>query len=615
VNPNTAVAEEQFGAVRDWVLMGRLLALLRPYWKLVSASVACAVADMGLQILGPLVVSIAVDRYFIGQARFPIVLDRWIPLDRSRGLGLLSMAYLGVLVLACLAQAFQSYLAAWSGERAMADLRQRVFAHLQELDIAFFDTNPVGRLVTRVTTDVEALSEMFSGGIVGVMASLVMTVFFLACMMAMSKQLTLTVGVALPVFVGMTVIFRRVVTPTQQRVRILIARINAMVAEHISGIAVLQLFNRQEASSREFDHLNREHMLASKGWVTANSWFLPAVELMGTISQAGLILVGGYLLSGGRLTVGILAAFLQYGTRFLRPIQDLSERYGILQTSIVSAERVFRLLDTPAPRRDAVAKLARATDIEFDHVWFAYQGENWVLRDVSFRVETGQSVAVVGHTGAGKTTLISLLLRFYEPQRGSIRVGGVEIRQLDKAELRRMFGVVLQDTYVHEGTILDNIHFGMELDGDAAARSAAANVNFEELAGALPEGLESPVAERGDNLSAGQRQLVGFARALCRNPKLLILDEATSDIDVETEARIQQALAGLLEGRTSVIIAHRLTTVLRADRILVMHRGEVREFGAHRDLLGLRGLYWRLYQLQFGGAVEEEAQALSSLGF
>lgn len=594
-------SEEQFGKVRDWALLARLLGLLMPYWPRVAASVLCALAFTGLQILGPLVISIAVDRYFLHRGG-PVLFSSWLPQQPYRGLAWLSVAYLIILVVATLVVVLQVYLAAWTGEKAMADLRARIFAHLQELAVPFFDSNPVGRLVTRVTTDVETLSEMFSDGVVGLVANLITLVFFLIAMLRISPWLTVILAVILPVFVVMTMIFRRAVTPTQQRVRILIARINAMLAEHINGIAVLQLFNRQESSKREFDDINRQHKDASIGWITANSWFLPAVELMGTISQAGLIVVGAWLLNGHRLTVGTLIAFLQYGSKFLQPIQNLSERYGILQTSVVSAERVFRLMDTPAPARDQYVEEVNpsGTDVEFDHVWFAYQGENWVLRDVSFRVEPGQSLAVVGHTGAGKTTLISLLLRFYEPQRGTIRLGGVDIRRIPVSTLRRQFGVVLQDTYVHQGSILDNIHFGMEFDGRAAAQAAARHVNFEELAGALSDGLETRVAERGDNLSAGQKQLVGFARALCRDPRLLILDEATSDIDVETEAKIQRALGGLLEGRTSLIIAHRLTTVLRANRILVMHKGVVREFGTHQELLARRGLYWRLYQLQFG---------------
>jgi ATP-binding cassette subfamily B protein len=604
--------EERTEVVRDWSLLRRLLALLAPYWGRVGLSVFAALIDMSLQIMGPLLISIAVDRYFLRSASASR-LTLWLPTEPQRGLVWLSVLYLGTLLLAAAAQAMQNYFSNWTGERAMADLRQQVFAHLQDLEVAFFDMNPVGRLVTRVTTDVEALSEMFSGGIVGMAANLVMVLFFLAAMVRISSRLTLVLAIILPIFGAMTVIFRRVVTPTQQRVRILIARMNAMLAEHINGATVLQLFNREASSGKEFDSFNREHMAASIGWLTANSWFLPAVELMGTLSQAGLIFAGAFLLNDGRLTIGTLVAFLQYGARFLKPIQDLSERYGILQTSIVSAERVFKLLDTPAPQRDPAldGPAPDATDLEFEHVWFAYHGENWVLRDVSFRIPAGESLAVVGHTGAGKTTLMSLVLRFYEPQRGSIRLGGVDIRSIAAAELRRRFGVVLQNTYVHQGTILDNIHFGMAQDGAAAALAAARQVQFEELAGALPHGLQSRVGERGDNLSAGQKQLIGFARALCRSPRLLILDEATSDIDVETEGKIQRAMAGLLDGRTSLIIAHRLTTVLRADRILVMHKGMVREWGTHRELMEQRGLYWRLYQLQFG--LETESRAARSL--
>lgn len=596
--------EERSGNVQDWALLGRLLRLLSPYGWRVAGSVLCALADMSLEVAGPLLISIAVDRYFLGRSGTGF-LSAWLPADRRRGLAVLSMAYLVRLALSASVQALQNYWANWLGERAMADLRESLFAHLQTLAISFFDSNPAGRLVTRVTTDIESLSEMFTGGIIGLAANLVMVVFFLAAMLRISPWLTAVLAVILPVFTAVTTLFRRAVTPTQQRVRILIARINAMLAEHINGVAVLQLFNRQESSGREFDSINREHKAASIGWITANAWFLPAVELMGTISQAGLILVGASLLNNGRLTVGTLVAFLQYGAKFLRPIQDLSERYGILQTSVISAERVFRLLDTPSTEMDAIAadEEPDGMSIEFEHVWFAYQGDNYVLRDVSFRVEPGQSMAVVGHTGAGKTTLTSLLLRFYEPQRGTIRLGGVDIRRIPVETLRCHFGVVLQDTYVHQGSILENIHFGMAGNADDAARAAARSVDFEALAGALSDGLETRVAERGDNISAGQKQLIGFARALCRNPKLLILDEATSDIDVETEAQIQSSLSGLLEGRTSLIIAHRLTTVLRADRILVMQKGEVREFGTHRELHARRGLYWRLCQLQFGDAV------------
>ena len=593
-------SEEQAGRVQDWRLLWRLLVLLRPHTGRVICSVFCAVADIGLQVLGPIVISLAIDDYFTARSHAHAL---WLPKDAANGLALLSLAYLGILLATAAVQTLQAYLAVWTGQQAMAELRECLFAHLQRLEIAFYDANPAGRLVTRITNDVEALSELFANGIVGLMANLIMVVFFLLAMVKLSARLTLILGLILPVFIALTIYFRQKVTPAQQRVRILIARINAMLAEHINGIAVLQLFNRQAASREAFDSINRDHMAASKGWVTANSWFLPSVELLGTLSQAGLIWAGAALLegTGGGVTVGVLVAFLQYGAKFLRPIQDLSERYGILQTGIVSAERVFRLLDTPAPQpRTEPEPTPAGTNIEFDHVWFAYRGEEWVLRDVSFRVPAGRSLAVVGHTGAGKTTLTNLLLRFYMPQRGTIRLDGVDIGAIPTAELRRKFGAVLQDTYLHEGTILDNIQFGYEAAAADRALAAARHVHLDTLLATLPEGLKTQVVERGDNLSSGQKQLIGIARAICRDPELLILDEATSDVDLETEGVVQRALAKLLDGRTSIVIAHRLNTVLRADCILVLHKGAMREAGKHAELMALQGLYWRLYQLQFG---------------
>ena len=598
--PGAAHPEEQAGRVEDWALLWRLLGLLRPRAGQVICSVACAIADIGLQILGPLVISLAIDGYFSHRAGAHPA--RWLPSDAVQGLTLLAAMYLAILLASVTVQTLQAYLAVSTGQGAMAQLREALFAHLQRLDIAFYDGNPNGRLVTRVTNDVEALSELFSNGIVGVLANIVMVVLFLLAMLRMSPRLTAVLALILPGFVALTYFFRRKMTPAQQRVRILIARLNAMLAEHINGIAVLHLFNRQAESKREFDGLNRDHMAASMGWVTANSWFLPSVELMGTISQGGLLWAGSALLggTGGRLTLGVLVAFLQYGAKFLRPIQDLSERYGILQTGIVSAERVFRLLDTSPPEPRPAARLApEGTEVEFDHVWFAYRGEEWVLRDVSFRVPAGESLAVVGHTGAGKTTLTNLLLRFYAPQRGTIRLGGVDIAEIEPHALRRKFGVVLQDTYLREGSIGDNIRFGSGA-GAEAARTAAQHAQLDALLTALPQGLDEPVAERGNNLSSGQKQLVGIARAICRDPDLLILDEATSGVDVETEARVQRAVHQLLHGRTSIVIAHRLSTVLRANRILVLHKGTVRESGTHAELIAVRGLYWRLYRLQFG---------------
>jgi ATP-binding cassette, subfamily B, multidrug efflux pump len=606
--------EETSGEIQDWALLLRLLTLLLPYWKNVLAALLSSLASTFLQILNPLVLSVAIDTYFLKHAPSSRFLARHLPSDPRHGLLVLSMLFLGVLLASLAMESAQNYLAQWTGQVAMADLRRKLVRHLHDLPVSYYDTTPVGRLVTRVTTDVEALSDLFSNGIVSILASIVMTLFFLLAMLQLSAHMTLVLAAILPLFVGLTIVFRRLITRSQQRVRVLIARINAFIAEHVNGIAVVQLFNRQKSSLAAFDRLNREHMTASKEWVYANAWFLPSIELLGTISQAGLLIMGAYLLNSRQLTVGTLVAFLQYGSRFLRPIQEISERYGVLQTSIVSAEKVFALLDTPAPylqTGDAVMSAASAA-IEFDHVWFAYKPDVWVLQDVSFRVEPGEMLAIVGHTGAGKTTLSNLLLRFYEPQRGTIRIGGVNIRELRPADLRRQFGVVLQDPYLREGTILDNISFGSEELTENDLHRAARTIGLDELVRHLPDGLETRVQERGENLSSGQKQLIAFARALAHEPQYLILDEATSNIDLETEARIREALVPLLRGKTSVVIAHRLSTILTADRILVMHKGRIAETGNHQALMAQRGLYWRLYQIQFGLQSETDTRSSQS---
>ncbi len=587
--------------IADWSLLVRLLKLLIPYWIKVLLSLFGSLTATFLQILNPLTLSVAIDVYFLGHPPSNGFLIAHLPAEPHRGVALLSVCLLVGLTLSLITESAQNYLALWTGQLAMADLRRQLVAKLQQLPISFYDVTPAGRLVTRLTTDVEALSDLFSNGIVSILANVLMTFVFLAGMISLNARMTLVLAAVLPFFIALTVIFRRMITRSQQRVRILIARINAFIAEHVNGIAIVQLFNREEESMAVFDEANRAHMDASKQWVIANAWFLPSIELVGTISQAGLLVMGAYLLNGRHLTIGTLVAFLQYGSRFLRPIQEISERYGILQTSIVSAEKVFALLDTPVPSfQDGHTGLTQgAATIEFDHVWFAYKEETWVLRDVSFRVEPGEMLAIVGQTGAGKTTLSNLLLRFYEPQAGIIRIGGVDIRELKLADLRRQFGVVLQDSYLREGTILDNVRFGdPDLTDEAIAR-AIQTIGLDTMVQQLPDGLETWVQERGDNLSSGQKQLIAFSRALAHRPQYLLLDEATSNIDLETEARLRQALDPLFHGRTSIVIAHRLSTILAADKILVMHHGQIAEQGNHAELMERQGLYWRLYQIQF----------------
>jgi ATP-binding cassette subfamily B protein len=421
-------------------------------------------------------------------------------------------------------------------------------------------------------------------------------------MFRLSPALTGLMLAAMPLVILVTALFRRTVAQSNRRIRIAIARINSYLQEHVVGIVVLQLFNREAKSREEFDQVNRQHMDAYKDTIIAYGWFYPAVEFLAMTALASILSYGGFRVGKGQLSLGVVVAFLQYGMRFFRPIQDLSEKYAILQAAMASSERVFKLLDTPAgilaphaPR--PVPPVSAAVD--FDHVWFAYKDEDWVLRDVSFRIEPGETIAIVGHTGAGKTTLISLLLRFYDVQKGAIRIGGVDIREFDPLDLRRRFGVVLQDPYLFTGTIEENIRLGTHGIEREQVAEAAEQVNLMDFIDSLPDGFSQHIRERGNSLSTGQKQLIGFARALAHNPRFLILDEATSSVDTETEFRVRDALERMVEGRTSIVIAHRLSTIQRADRILVMHKGQLRESGTHQELLALRGIYWKLYQLQY----------------
>jgi ATP-binding cassette subfamily B protein len=490
----------------------------------------------------------------------------------------------------------------YAGQRAMFDLRRELMTHLQRLDIAFFDRNPIGRLVTRVTSDVDVLNELFASGLVMILGDVLTLGFIIAVMSRLSPALTGLMLAVLPLVILTTALFRRAVTQSYRRVRIAIARINAYLQEHIVGIIVLQLFNRERKSSEEFEAINSQHMDAWKEAILAYGWFYPVVELLSTAAMASTIAYGGWRLEKGAMTLGVIVAFLQYGMRFFRPIQDLSEKYNILQSAMASSERVFKLLDTPAeivPPASPRAVPDAPAEIEFDHVWFAYKEQDWVLRDVSFRISAGETVAIVGHTGAGKTTMISLLLRFYDVQQGAIRIGGVDIRDVGPLELRRHFGVVLQDPYLFTGSIEDNIRLGTDGIGSLDVEEAAEQVNLMDFIRSLPGGFAQPIRERGNSLSTGQKQLISFARALAHRPRFLILDEATSSVDTDTEFRVRDALERMVEGRTSIIIAHRLSTIQRADRILVMHKGKLRESGNHQELLALRGIYWKLYQLQY----------------
>jgi len=595
--------EEVLGKAYDGRLMRRLLTYMRPYRVVVAASLVLLLFDSLLQILGPLLTKLAIDRYLVPATHtIKTPIDAWLSSDPWTGLTQLTGIYLAAIVFGFAFNFGQTYLMQWTGQKAMFDLRRQLMTHLQTLDVAFFDRNPVGRLVTRVTTDVDVLNDLFASGLVTIIGDIFMLSFVILTMFDLSPGMTLLMLAVMPLVVWVTIRFRKAASHSYRRIRVAIAKINAYIQEHIAGIAVLQLFNREERSKAEFEEINRAHMDAFKDAITAYGWFYPVVEFLGMSALALLLAYGGFRIRQGALTLGVLVAFFQYGLRFFRPIQDLSDKYNILQSAMAASERIFKLLDTKA-EIVSPAHYQRFPDepvgIEFDHVWFAYSGEDWVLKDVSFRISPGETIAIVGHTGAGKTTLISILLRFYDIQKGSIRIGGYDIRQYDIQDLRRHFGVVLQDPYLFAGTIASNIRLGTEWITEEQIAAAAERVNFLDFVETLPNAFNQAVRERGSGFSTGQKQLMNFARALAHDPRILILDEATSSVDTETEYRVRDALSRLVEGRTSLVIAHRLSTIQRADRILVTHKAQLREIGTHQELLALRGIYWKLYQLQY----------------
>jgi ATP-binding cassette, subfamily B, multidrug efflux pump len=614
------VEEEVLGKAYDGRLMRRLLTYIRPYKVEVLIALVLLFINAALQVIGPLLTQIAIDRYLVPTARpNHSLLDPYLASDPWKGLLQISVIYLLALIGAMFCDFGEQYLMQWVGQKAMFDLRRQLMGHMQRLDVAFFDRNPVGRLVTRLTTDVDALNELFSSGLLMILGDILMLTFVILAMLKLSPGMTGFLLAVMPLVVLVTMQFRRSVQQSYRRIRVAIARINSYLQEHINGIAVLQLFNREERSRAEFEQINRDHMEAFKDAITAYGWFYPVVEFLGMLALALLLAYGGFRIRGGALSLGILVAFFQYGLRFFRPIQDLSEKYNILQGAMAASERVFKLIDTPVEIHSPAQVTqfpAGPAAIEFDQVWFAYKDDDWVLTDVSFRIEPGETIAVVGHTGAGKTTLTSLLLRFYEVQRGVVRIGGTDIRDFDLGELRRNFGVVLQDPHLFTGTIADNIRLGTAGIADQQITAASERVNLLDFIRTLPNGFDQTVRERGSGFSTGQKQLISFARALAHNPRYLVLDEATSSVDTETEFRIREALDHLVEGRTSIVIAHRLSTIQRADRILVMHKGKLREMGTHQELLGLRGIYWKLYQLQykeqeFGTAQRQETEAVT----
>jgi ATP-binding cassette subfamily B protein len=595
--------EEKLGKLYDSTLTRRLMKYLRPYRWYVVAAVSLTLGVTAMEIVAPYLFHIAVDKYIVPGFNNSITGS-----EALKGLLWVVAASAGALMGSFGLQYAQVRIMQWVGQETMYDLRKEIFEHLQRLPMSYFDRSPVGRLVTRATTDVDALNDLFASGVAAMLNDFVLLFAMIAILFKWHPFLAFATLSPLPFMILLTYFFRNKVRNANRRIRTAIARINAFLQEHISGMSVVQLFNREWKSRKQFEELNRVHMEAYKEAIDAFSFFYPAVEFLSMAGLALLYWVGGLKAITGTIEVGVLLAFMLYAQRFFRPIQDLSEKFNILQTAMAASERIFKLLDEPftitSPAQAHTLPSARG-EIEFRNVWFSYTGgaepkeADWVLRDVSFRVEPGQTLAIVGHTGAGKTTIIQLLLRFYDIQRGEILLDGVDIRTMDMQELRRLFGIVLQDPFLFTGTLESNVKLGTETISRAATEKALREVGLGPFLESQPQGVETPVTERGSTLSVGQRQLVSFARALAHNPKFLILDEATSSVDTKTELLIREALDRLLQGRTAVVIAHRLSTIQHAHRILVFHKGRLREQGSHQELLALRGIYYRLYQLQY----------------
>jgi len=575
----------------DAALLRRLLSYLRPYRGLAAGAVLLLLVQSGLALVGPRLTERA--------------LDVAIPRMDLGLLGLLAGLYLATMLLELVVEYGGALLTAFVGQRVMYDLRMEIFGHLQRLSVAYFDRNPVGRLMTRVTSDVETLNELFSSGVVTIFGDVFTLVAIMGMMLVIDLKLALVTFAVIPLVWLTAAIFRRRVRDAFRDIRYRLARLNAFLQERLSGMRIVQLFGREADSARRFGELNREHLGAHLRSITVYAIFFPVVEVLTAVAMALLLWYGGLRVLDQTLTVGVLAAFIQYTRRFFQPLQDLSEKFNLLQSAMASSERVFALLDEPVAVREPAspAALRRPVrgEVRFEGVWFRYSADGpWVLKDISFTASPGRTLALVGHTGAGKTTIVNLLLRFYDPERGRITVDGVDIRDLSTADLRSAIGFVQQDLFLFTGDILHNLTLGAPISRESA-RLAAERVGADRFIERLPSGYEHRLGERGRNLSVGERQLLSFARALALDPRILVLDEATSSVDAEAEAQIQRAIAELMAGRTSLVVAHRLSTILHADEILVLHHGEIRERGTHRELLSAGGLYERLYQLQLRG--------------
>jgi ATP-binding cassette subfamily B protein len=580
--------EEALGKAYDARLIRRLSVFLKPYRLHIILAVVFLVIASAAQLAGPYLTKIAVD-------------DHIIKKDISGLFGII-LLYIAALTCNFLLQYFQIYIMQWVGQKAMYDLRMKIFAHIEHLGLSFFDKNPVGRLVTRATGDVQALNELFTSGVVSIFGDLITLLGILAIMFYLSWKLALVSMVVLPFIFIATIIFRVKVRKSFRAIRTRVAKMNAFLQEHITGMWVVQSFAAEKSTFDKFDFINsdlRNHHLKA---VLYFATFFPVVEILGAVSLALIIWYGGGQIIRETLTFGSLVAFIQYADRFFYPIRDLSEKYNILQQAMASSERIFRLLDEKPdieePERPRTPDRVSGA-IRIENVWFAYKDEEWVLRDINLSIKSGERIAIVGATGSGKTSLISLLLRFYEFQKGDIFLDDVSIRNFNIKPYRQNFALVLQDIFMFSGDIARNVRLGDSGISDEEIMRSLQRVGADGFINKTEDGIKHVLTERGANLSVGQRQLLAFARALAHDPKILILDEATSSVDTEAEILIQKALEKLLAGRTSIVIAHRLSTIKNSDRIVVMHKGMIKEEGTHADLLALGGIYYRLYRLQY----------------
>ncbi|MEZ5427541.1 MAG: ABC transporter ATP-binding protein [Pyrinomonadaceae bacterium] len=597
--------EELIEKTYDFRVTKRLFGYLRPYWKLALAALALTLISNILLSLQPRFTQMAVDDYIMPK--------------HTEGIWLFALAFFGLFLFRFLFSYVQEIFLNIIGQKVMFDLRTQIYTKLQSQEVAYYDKNPVGRIITRMTSDVDALNELFTSGVIDGLGDLVVIFAIVIQMFFYDWQLALVSLVTVPLLFAATNWFRKRARLGFDKVRTRMAKLNAFLQEHISGAQTVQLFNAEEKAQKNFHEINDDYRDANIETIYYYAVFYPMVEFIGVIGVAVIIWFGGYQIltrvssSGDALTIGIVIAFIQFSQQLFQPIRDLSDKFNVLQAAIVASHRIFLLLDLPVQitSPEEPKKVGETVGrIEFKNVWFAYKKEDWVLKDISFAVEPGESIALVGHTGSGKTTVTNLLMRFYDVQKGKILLDGIDIRDWDLNELRRNFAVVLQDVFLFSGSLEDNVRLGNEEIDDEKVIWASKEVRADEFVQKLPKKYQSLVKERGAGLSVGQKQLISFARALAFDPKILILDEATSSIDTETEQLIQQAVDRVMQERTSLVIAHRLSTIQKCDRILVFHHGELREKGTHNELLGERGLYWRLYQLQY--AEEDAPNPLSS---